>query len=152
MTDLTRTTRLFTDATFKGVVDDSIALDFNQRHRRRIQMTSKSGKHFLLDMKEVIALRDNDVLELDDGTTVLIKAKAERVADITAADPRLFTRIAWHLGNRHLPTQILDGKLRIAYDHVIIEMVQGLGGTVEVTNAAFQPEGGAYAHAHEHHD
>lgn len=152
MTELTRTTRLITGATYEGVVDDSIALDFHQRHRRRIQMTSESGKSFLLDMKEAIALQDNDVLELDDGTTVLIKAKAERVADISAVDTRLFTRIAWHLGNRHLPTQILDDRLRIAYDHVIVEMVKGLGGTVDVTNAAFQPEGGAYAHTHEHHE
>lgn len=152
MTGLTRTTRLITGATFEGVVDDTISLDFDQRHRRRVQMTSESGRSFLLDMKATVALHDNDVLELDDGTLVLIKAKAERVADISAGDTRLLTRIAWHLGNRHLPTQILENKLRIAYDHVIVDMVRGLGGEVDVTNAAFQPEGGAYAKAHQHHE
>lgn len=152
MPELPKTVRLITAASHDGVVDDSIALDFHQRHRRRIQMTSESGKSFLLDMKEAVALKDNDVLELDDGTMVLIKAKAERVADISTRDSQLFTRVAWHLGNRHLPTQILDGKLRIAFDHVIVEMVEGLGATVEVNHAAFQPEGGAYAHKHQHDD
>ena len=152
MRELAKTVRLIAGATHDGVVGDSIALDFHQRHRRRIQMTSESGKSFLLDMKEAVALKDNDVLELDDGTMVLIKAKAERVADISTRDSQLFTRVAWHLGNRHLPTQILDGKLRIAFDHVIVEMVEGLGATVEVNHAAFQPEGGAYAHKHQHDD
>lgn len=115
-------------------------------------MSSDSGKPFLLDLKGAVALLDNDVLELDDGTTVRIRAKAERVADISAEDPRLFARIAWHLGNRHLPTQILDGRLRIAYDHVIVDMAKGLGAAVEVLEAPFQPEGGAYSHTHAHHD
>ena len=130
--------------------DDVVILDFDHRHRRRLQMTSQAGKSFLLDLKEAVVLRDNDVLQLDDGCTVLVKAKAERVVDITASDARQLTRLAWHLGNRHLATQILDGGLRIAYDHVIVDMLQGLGAKVDIVDAPFQPEGGAYGHPHEH--
>jgi urease accessory protein len=154
MSELPRTVRVITGGACDLDAVDSVALDFHHRHRRRMQMCSESGKSFLLDLEKAVALLDNDVLELDDGTMVVIRAKAERVADIRADDPRLFARIAWHLGNRHLPTQILDDRLRIAYDHVIVDMVQGLGATVSIVDAPFQPEGGAYAHAHahEHHE
>jgi urease accessory protein len=135
---------------YDGSPEDCVVLDFDHRHRRRLQMTSQSGKSFLLDLKDTAVLQDKDVLELDDGSAILVKAKAERVVDITASDPRRLARLAWHLGNRHLPTQILDGGLRIAYDHVIVDMLQGLGAKVEIVEAPFQPEGGAYGHAHEH--
>ena len=115
-----------------------------------MRMTSVAGKSFLLDLQEAVALHDGDVLELDDGSTVLVCAMAERVADISATDAQHLARVAWHLGNRHLPTQIFADRLRIAYDHVIVDMVQGLGATVDVIDAPFQPEGGAYHHAHEH--
>jgi urease accessory protein len=70
--------------------------------------------------------------------------------DIHAA-PDSLMRIAWHLGNRHLPVQMLDGALRIRADHVIADMVAGLGGHVHALDAPFQPEGGAYAAAAHHH-
>ena len=129
---------------------DSIVLAFDDRHRRRMTMTSEAGRTFLLDLEKAVALLDGDVLELTDGSAVRVRAKAERVADILADDARHLARIAWHLGNRHLPTQILDGCLRIAYDHVIVDMVKGIGATVDIVDAPFQPEGGAYSHSHEH--
>lgn len=150
MNNLIRAVRVIPAHQKPAVTDDSIVLDVNHRHRRRMQMTSDSGKSFLLDLREAVALLDNDVLELDDGSTVLVRAEAERVADISATDAQHLVRVAWHLGNRHLPTQILSDRLRIAYDHVIIDMVQGLGARVEVIDAPFEPEGGAYAHAHDH--
>ena len=148
MSELIRAVRVVTAAHFDGVPDDSIVLDYEHRHRRRLQLNSESGKSFLLDLKETVALLDSDVLQLDDGTSVAVKAKPERVADISAADNQHLARIAWHLGNRHLATQIFDGRLRIAYDHVIVDMLKGLGAAVEVIDAPFHPEGGAYAHGH----
>jgi len=142
--------RVLSATDYHGVPDDSVVLDFDHRHRRRIQMTSESGKSFLLDLKDTVALQDNDVLELDDGSTLLVRAKPERVVDIVGDDPQHLARIAWHLGNRHLPTQIFETRLRIAYDHVIVDLVRGLGAGVEIVEAPFQPEGGAYGHAHEH--
>lgn len=150
MSDLQRAIRVLPAQHESAATDDSIVLDLNHRHRRRMRMTSVAGKPFLLDLKEAVALRDGDVLELDDGSTLLVRAMAERVADISATDAQHLARVAWHLGNRHLPTQIFADRLRIAYDHVIVDMVQGLGATVDVLDAPFQPEGGAYHHAHEH--
>lgn len=128
---------------------DTIELDFDHRHRRRMKMTTTSGKVFLLDLPSAAALKDGDSLELDDGSAVTIKAKAERVADIRADSPQHLSQLAWHLGNRHLPTQVFADRLRILNDHVIVDMVRGLGATVVIVDAPFQPEGGAYAHATE---
>ena len=133
------------------VATDVIELDFDQRHRRRIAMTSRAGREFLLDLPRAVAIRHGDGLELEDGTVVFVHAKPEAVADITANDDEHLNRIAWHLGNRHLPTEILNGRLRIREDHVIVDMVRQLGGKVECKQAPFHPEGGAYAgHGHAH--
>ena len=115
-------------------------------------MTTRSGLSFLLDLPSPKVLRDGDCLQLDNGSTVRVIAKPEHVADIRADSPRQLAELAWHLGNRHLATQILDDRLRILNDHVIVNMVQGLGATVELTDAPFDPQPGAYAHAdtHEH--
>ena len=91
---------------------------------------------------------------LPDGGIVRVCAAAEALLEISAADSALLLRIAWHLGNRHLPVQFLGGCLRIRADHVIAEMVQGLGGGVTPLEAPFDPEAGAYAvgGGHHHHD
>jgi urease accessory protein len=128
--------------------DDAIYLDFDARHRRRIIMVTDSGKEFLLDLPEAVAIADGDHLRLDDGTVVEVHAKAERVADITAPDAEHLVRIAWHLGNRHLPTQVIGKTLRIRDDHVIVAMVRGLGAEVKIHEATFHPEAGAYSHGH----
>jgi len=130
---------------------DTIELDFDQRHRRRIAMTSQSGREFLLDLPRATAIAHGDGLLLDDGSMVIVQAKPEAVADIRARDAQHLNRIAWHLGNRHLPTEIHDDCLRIREDHVIVDMVRQLGGDVELKQAPFHPESGAYAgHSHEH--
>ena len=130
---------------------DTIELDFDQRHRRRIAMTSQSGRKFLLDLPRATAIAHGDGLLLDDGSMVIVQAKPEAVADIRARDAQHLNRIAWHLGNRHLPTEIHDDCLRIRQDHVIVDMVRQLGGEVELKLAPFHPESGAYAgHGHEH--
>ena len=97
-------------------------------------------------------LRDGDLLALDDGRLVLVRAAPEAVLDIQAADALALARIAWHLGNRHTPTQILPGSLRIRADHVLEHLLTDhLGATVTHATAPFDPEGGAYGHGgHEH--
>jgi len=145
-----RATRIVPAAEPKSATD-SIELDFDQRHRRRIAMTSQSGREFLLDLPRAAAIQHGDGLELDDGTVIVVQAKPEAVADIQAKNEQHLNRIAWHLGNRHLPTEILEDCLRIRDDHVIVDMVRKLGGKVTQKQAPFHPEGGAYAgHGHEH--
>ncbi|MCW2392670.1 urease accessory protein [Sphingobium sp. B1D7B] len=135
---------------------DTVLLDHDQRRRRRIVYRTRAGRAILLDQPNVVHLRHGDGLLLDDGTLVAVKALPERLTAITAPDLPALVRIAWHLGNRHLPTQLDGERLLIREDHVIAHMVEGLGGTCQAVEAAFDPEGGAYegapghAHAHDH--
>jgi len=115
-------------------------------------MEGVGGLNFLLDLPEAVALRSGDALKLEDGRLVEILGASEPLAEIRAESPEHLLRLAWHLGNRHLPVQVAGQKLRIRRDHVIEAMVQGLGGQVRAIEAAFDPEGGAYAQAtHAHH-
>jgi urease accessory protein len=139
---------------------DTIVLDFDDRHRRRMAMTGTRGLEFLLDLENAVALRGGDALVLDDGRLIEVVAAPEPLLEIRVADPHHLVRVAWHLGNRHLPTQIVGKGLRIRRDHVIEAMVKGLGARVIEIEAPFDPEGGAYAggapeqahdnHAHHH--
>lgn len=139
---------------------DTVVLDFDDRHRRRMSMVGTRGLEFLLDLETAVALRGGDALVLEDGRLIEVVAAPEPLIEIRARDPHHLVRIAWHLGNRHLPTQIMARGLRIRRDHVIDEMVRGLGAQVIEIEAPFDPEGGAYAeahaaaaaHDHAHHD
>ncbi len=133
---------------------DTVVLDFDDRHRRRMTMRGTRGLAFLLDLESAIALRGGDALVLEDGRLVEVVAAPEPLLEIKGHDPHHLIRVAWHLGNRHLPTQIMAKALRIRRDHVIEAMVKGLGARVIEIEAPFDPEGGAYAgaahgHAHE---
>jgi urease accessory protein len=124
-----------------------VVLGFEDRYRRRIQLHDSNGEPFLLDLARPTSLRDGDGLVLENGGVILVVAAEEAVADIRAASPAETARIAWHIGNRHTPVQILkDGALRIRDDHVLIEMIEALGGIAERRKAPFSPEGGAYSH------
>jgi urease accessory protein len=130
---------------------DTVVLDFDDRHRRRMMMTGTRGLEFLLDLEHAVALRGGDALVLDDDRLVEVVAAAEPLVEIRCNDPQNLVRVAWHLGNRHLPTQITARGLRIRRDHVIEAMVKGLGARIIEIEAPFDPEGGAYAgggHAH----
>ena len=140
---------------------DTVVLDFDDRHRRRMAMTGTRGLEFLLDLENAVALRGGDALVLEDGRLIEVIAAPEPLIEIRGVDPLHLVRVAWHLGNRHLPTQIMAKGLRIRRDHVIEAMVKGLGARVIEIEAPFDPEGGAYAgggHAHaaddhaHHHD
>jgi urease accessory protein len=124
---------------------DTVVLDFDDRHRRRMAMTGTRGLQFLLDLESAVALRGGDALVLDDGRLIEVVAAAEPLIEIRGSDPHHLVRVAWHLGNRHLPTQIMAKGLRIRRDHVIEAMVKGLGARVIEIEAPFDPEGGAYA-------
>jgi len=136
---------------------DCVVLDYDARHRRRIAMQGEAGLDFLLDLPEAVALADGDGLLLEDGGVVGVKAAPERLIEVRAGENLPLVRIAWHLGNRHLPTQILDDALRIREDHVILDMLRKMGARTELIEAPFHPEGGAYGqgrtHGHHHgHD
>ncbi len=125
---------------------DEITLDYDSRHRRRFRLTAASGTEIMLHLTETTHIRDGDALVLDEGGFVAVRAAAEQLIEVTAADADALTRLAWHLGNRHLAVQILPGKLRLLDDHVIAEMLPALGGTVTKITAPFDPESGAYHH------
>ncbi len=133
---------------------DGVTLDFDARHRRRIRLATDAGETVLLDLPQAVAMADGDGLHLEDGRWLRVRAAAEPVVEIRADDRTHFARLAWHLGNRHLATEIAGDVLRIRPDHVIEAMLEGLGAKLRHVVAPFQPEGGAYhAHAHEHaHD
>ena len=144
---------------WKGEPVDAVVLDYDDRHRRRMAMTGTRGLEFLLDLDEALVLRGGDGLMLDDGRLVEVVAAPEPIAEIRAADMAALVRVAWHLGNRHLPTELTRRALRIRRDPVIEEMAKGLGASVVAIEAPFNPEGGAYAkgghaghdHGHDHH-
>ena len=98
---------------------DTVVLDFDDRHRRRLAMTATRGLEFLLDLEMAIALRGGDALVLEDGRLIEVVAAPEPLAEIRCKDAHHLVRVAWHLGNRHLPTQITARGLRVRRDHVI---------------------------------
>ena len=142
---------------------DAITLGFDDRFRRRIRLTGDGGLDFLLDLPDAVVLHHGDGLRLEDGGIVEVRAAEEALVEITTADAGAFARLAWHLGNRHLPAEIAGERILIRDDHVIVAMLQGLGATVRHVTAPFNPEGGAYgqhnhdvghphAHGRGHHD
>jgi urease accessory protein len=127
---------------------DRVLIDFDRRHRRRILLRTEQGRGVLLDLPQAVRLRHGDGLVVEAGV-VLVCAKPEPLLEIRAHGVDQMVRIAWHLGNRHLPAQLLGDRIRIRADHVIGDMVRGLGGDVEEIEAPFDPEPGAYAGGHQ---
>lgn len=135
----------------------TITLGETDRHRRRMVMRSDNGIEFLLDLPQARLLGDGDGLVLDDGRIVEVRAAPEPLYEVRGRDARHLLTIAWQLGNRHLPAEIGEDRILIRRDHVIHDMLLGLGATVTEIEAPFSPEGGAYhgyAHGghHHHHD
>jgi urease accessory protein len=138
---------------------DVVVLDFDDRFRRRRRYVGQTGLEFLLHLEEATVLRDGDGLLLEEvGGVILVRAAPEPLVEVTAETPERLARLAWHLGNRHLPTEIQADRLLIRDDHVIGEMLRGLGAALRRVEAPFNPEGGAYGehnrqpgHHHHHH-
>jgi urease accessory protein len=136
---------------------DTVTLAYVDRHRRRVRLIADSGESFLLDLARAHHLTDGDGLELDTGGFIAVRAAPELVFEIETANRAALLRIAWHLGNRHLPLQVAGERLRIRADHVIADMVTVLGGRITRLEAPFDPEIGAYArvphsHSSDEHD
>jgi urease accessory protein len=139
-------------------VADTLILDHEARHRRRVALTAEGGLEFLLDLDRATVLDDGDAVKLEDGRLIQIKAAPERLIEVTTGNPLRLMKVAWHIGNRHVAAEISEGALYIGYDHVLLEMVRGLGATAREVTRPFRPERGAYegghghAHRHDHHD
>lgn len=141
-----RVQEILSAGSWEGAPADSVVLDREDRHRRRAVLDCAGGTRVLLDLPRAVQLHHGDALLLADGRIVAILAAGEELVDIEAETADDLLRIAWHLGNRHLPTQLLPGALRIRRDHVIEDMVARLGGKITPLVAPFDPEGGAYGH------
>ncbi|WP_370399204.1 urease accessory protein UreE [Sulfitobacter sp. JB4-11] len=129
----------------------TVTLDYEARFLRRKRLTTDDGWSFVVDLVQTTSLDHGDLLELDDGRWVEIRAAAEPVLDVTGDN---LARLAWHIGNRHTPCQIYEDRLRIRKDKVIAHMLEHLGAILTEAEAPFTPEGGAYGfgrtHSHEH--
>ena len=121
---------------------DAVELDYAGRFLRRRRLVSRAGRAFLIDLPKATELPDGAVLELDDGSRIAVVAAAEPLLEVRGD----LARLAWHIGNRHTPCQIMPDHLVIRRDHVLEKMLVGLGAQVELTEAPFKPEGGAYGH------
>ncbi|RXF74301.1 urease accessory protein UreE [Hansschlegelia zhihuaiae] len=132
-----------------AAVADRITLDHEARGGRRLAMTADGGLAFLLDLPRPMGLNDGDALALEDGRLIEVRAAEEELIEITAATPLRLAKIAWHLGNRHTPAEVTGDAIYVAPDHVLVEMVRGLGGASRPVRRPFRPEQGAY-HGHDH--
>ena len=131
--------------------DEVVELPFALRERSRFRATLLSGEEIGVDLARGTLLRHGDRLRLDDGRVVAVEAAPERLLEVHAHDAPGLARIAYHVGNRHVPIQVGDGWLRLLPDHVLQAMIERLGGHVHEVEEGFQPESGAYGHSHVHH-
>jgi len=132
-------------------VIDQVSLDHEGRHRRRITLTGEKGTAFLLDLEKTATLNDGDAVKLEDGALILVKAAPQTLIEIKAENPMRLLKTAWHIGNRHTPAEITADAIYIEEDHVLAEMIRGLGCAMATVSRPFQPERGAY-HDHAHGD
>ncbi|MDN2660652.1 urease accessory protein UreE [Neptunomonas sp. CHC150] len=132
----------------------TLSLPINKRIKGRLRVELDTGEEAGLFLQRGITLRDGDQIATEDGYVVRIIAANESVSTVQCHDPLLLTRIAYHLGNRHVPLQVGDGFVRYQHDHVLDDMVKGLGGQVVSEQAPFEPEAGAYggSSSHGHHE
>jgi urease accessory protein len=121
-----------------------ITLTREDRYRRRMAMTADDGTAFLLDLPQATYLPGGAGLLLGDGRVIRVNAAPEPLLRISAPDTLTLSRLAWHIGNRHTPAEITADAIYIQPDHVLGEMVRGLGGAFEDVLRPFEPEGGAY--------
>jgi urease accessory protein len=133
---------------------DTLILDYAQRSAQKVTATGLKGLVVDIDLREPAHLRTDDLLELDDGTLVEVVAAPEPLIEARAADVAAMARLAWHLGDRHVPVQLLPNRIRARRDDAIAALLTSLGAKVMTIEAPFEPEGGAYdahAHGHAHH-
>ncbi|WP_293903034.1 urease accessory protein UreE [Phenylobacterium sp.] len=151
---MTTITDILPAGAWNDVPADSVTLDYDGRHRRRIVLTGASGAEYLLDLAQATHLKDGDGLVLPSGGIVRVTARLEPLLEVRAHSPADLLRLAWHIGNRHLAAQVFADRILIRRDHVIAHMLEHQGAHVSEVEAPFDPEGGAYqdhgAHDHAH--
>jgi urease accessory protein len=136
--------------TLDSQTDDRLILPFDLRQKSRQRVRLESGVEAALQLERGTILRGGDKLLGDHGHTILVVAAPEPVLLVSCATPRGLICAAYHLGNRHVPVQVGDGWLRLGDDHVLLDMLLGLGATVSHEIAPFEPEAGAYGGGHRH--
>lgn len=124
-----------------------VTLPYDARYRRRIRLATDNGEFFLLDLCAARVLRDGDGLRLETGEWIAVCAEPEALIEVRCRDSAELARLAWHLGNRHLPVQIVGSRLRVREDPVVREMLRKLGALAGALAAPFDPEHGAYSSA-----
>ena len=131
--------------------EDFIELSYDERFLRRKKLTSYNGVEFLVDLKNTISLKKDDMFKLDSGLLINVRYKIEELLEIKGNN---LMHLIWHIGNRHIPCQIEENRILIQNDKVIEEMILRLNGQTKVVLEAFDPEGGAYGigrtHGHRH--
>ncbi len=137
----------------RGAPIDVVVLAHDERVLRRKLITLRHGEEVLVDLPQTVAFETGDVLVLEDGRVVEVVAGEEPLYEIAARDAQHLAELVWHIGNRHLPCQIEagSGRLLIGRDHVIKEMLEGLGASVKEVIEPFSPVRGAYGAVHDHH-
>lgn len=153
-----RATRVLTPAERSGApVADTLILPHAQRQAQKGFLFGAKGTCVEFDFAELVRLRTDDVLLLDDGKFIEVVAEPEPLIEARAADLPGLARLAWHLGDRHVPVQVLERRLRLKRDPAIETLLESLGARLVAIEAPFEPEGGAYEvsahdHAPHHHD
>lgn len=131
---------------------DSVVLTFEERKKSRHRTVTSSGKELGWFIDRGHVLENGEILECASGELIVVVAAEESVSEVNSSDAFALTRAAYHLGNRHVPLQVGERFLRYQHDHVLDDMVRGLGLKVEHAHKAFHPENGAYSHGSHGHD
>jgi urease accessory protein len=139
------------NAAYEVKVRGQLRLPFDLRQKSRLHAKLASGEEVAIVLPRGQVLRGGDWVVASDGRVIEVVAQPEKVLHVLCATSHALTRAAYHLGNRHVPVELGDGWLRIAADHVLEEMLRGLGASVSAIEAPFEPEAGAYG-AHHRHD
>jgi urease accessory protein len=139
------------NAAYGVKVRGTLELPFERRQKSRQRATLASGEEVAIELPRGQVMRGGDWVIASDGRVIEVVAQPERVLRVECGSPQALARVAYHLGNRHVPVQVGDGWLAIASDHVLQRMLEGLGATLTPLDAPFEPEAGAYG-AHHHHD
>ncbi len=137
---------------YNVAVGGVLRLPFEKRQKSRMRATLASGEDVALMLPRGEILRGGDLVVAADGRIIAIEAAVESVFHVECASPVALARAAYHLGNRHVAVEVGDGFLRLVADHVLEDLLKGLGATVKTIDAPFEPEAGAYGGGHQHAD
>ena len=135
---------------YKVEVKGQLRLPFESRQKSRLRTALASGEEVALMLPRGEVLRGGDLVTASDGRVIEVVAEPEKLVHVECASHEALAKAAYHLGNRHIPVQVGQGFLRMAPDHVLEEMLKGLGAKVSAIEAPFEPESGAYGGGHRH--